>query len=335
MMANLQNKYSSPTKPIYFELSELKFKQLTESDIIYDESCDYIIPELDELSTKLSKTKDNIEIISQKQWKRVSHIVQSYCGLATIVEEYCNAQFCTGAWLKMFEILKLTDIISYTKEQCGFKTRIGKIFVKTFSTCELPGAFLSAISHIMKTENTDTIHHWYAQSLRPIRNKNSTTDNNNNSNTNTDTKGILPDQFNIVDKYRRRWLWGATGTGDITDIKNIKSYANAFKLRQVSLVTSDCGLNVSDDYNNQELKLDKTNLGQILTAISTLVPKGSCILKMFTFFKASTVSYLRLLYDVFDDIHLVKPLCSKPCNSEIYIVCKGFKGISRPILNKL
>ncbi|KAL1474816.1 hypothetical protein MTO96_020461 [Rhipicephalus appendiculatus] len=49
-------------------------------------------------------------------------------------------------------------------------------------------------------------------------------------------------------------------------------------------------------------------------------------LKMFTFFERSSVSLLYLLNCVFRQVHVKKPACSKPGNSEVYVVCKSFRG---------
>ena len=38
---------------------------------------------------------------------------------------------------------------------------------------------------------------------------------------------------------------------------------------------------------------------------------------------------------MYDEVHITKPLTSRPANSEKYIVCKGFKGIDENYLQKL
>ena len=78
----------------------------------------------------------------------------------------------------------------------------------------------------------------------------------------------------IEEKYPERWVWGADGTGDITKVNNIKSYAKYAD--NVDLITSDCGLAMgTPGYENVAYSS--------LVAILYLLPKGkSFVYKVFT-----------------------------------------------------
>lgn len=60
-------------------------------------------------------------------------------------------------------------------------------------------------------------------------------------------------------------------------------------------------------------------------------------MKMFTFFECDAVCLLYLLNNVFGSIQVMKPATSKEGNSEVYVVCCGFKGEEEvePYLNNL
>ena len=48
-----------------------------------------------------------------------------------------------------------------------------------------------------------------------------------------------------------------------------------------------------------------------------------------------SIQMLYIIYALFDKVHIYKPNTSRPANSEKYVVCKGFKGISDKLLKKL
>ena len=50
-------------------------------------------------------------------------------------------------------------------------------------------------------------------------------------------------------------------------------------------------------------------------------------MKMFTFFECDTICLLYLLRSVFESVDVMKPVTSKEGNSEVYVVCREFKGI--------
>lgn len=61
------------------------------------------------------------------------------------------------------------------------------------------------------------------------------------------------------------------------------------------------------------------------------------MIKMFTFFEYDTVCLLYLLGCAFESINVMKPATSKEGNSEVYVVCREFKGAEEvePYLNDL
>lgn len=58
---------------------------------------------------------------------------------------------------------------------------------------------------------------------------------------------------------------------------------------------------------------------------------------MFTFFECDTVCLLTLLAAAFQDVIVEKPATSKEGNSEVYVVCRKYKGRSAiaPCLDRL
>ena len=107
---------------------------------------------------------------------------------------------------------------------------------------------------------------------------------------------------------------------------------NAFAQRvgKVDLVTADGGF-IAKNENNKEIEHLKLFLAETLTAFKILKKNGSFILKIYDIFTKPTLQLLFLLSNNFKNIKLVKPVTSRPANSERYVVCHGFKGFNTDV----
>jgi 23S rRNA U2552 (ribose-2'-O)-methylase RlmE/FtsJ len=92
---------------------------------------------------------------------------------------------------------------------------------------------------------------------------------------------------------------------------------------------------VSEDYSNQECDTSLLNYGQIIAAILALAPGGHMVTKQYTFNRPFSRSLIALVSLLFDEAYVVKPVTSRPGNSEVYIVGKGFLGIEKPLAEEL
>jgi hypothetical protein len=91
------------------------------------------------------------------------------------------------------------------------------------------------------------------------------------------------------------------------------------------IYTSDLGMRIPDGkYNCQEAVNARGNLGQILMGLEILAPGGTLITKQFSHMSSFTISIIAILASVFEKLYIVKPLTSKPDNSEEYIVGLGY-----------
>jgi len=192
-------------------------------------------------------------------------------------------------------------------------------YLKTFHLCEAPGAFMSAVNHALYTVNPDIKFDWYAQSLNP-----------NNTVNQEKYPSMLEDQYGMIFNNKRRWLFGANGSGDITDPDNVKSYGLDKNLVDLDLITGDGGLKVpSNLFNEQEGYVSQIIFAEVVTILEVL-PKGkNCVFKLFIpFAEPITVSTLYLLTTLFDELKIVKPKTSHPSSSEVYCVGRGYHGKS-------
>ena len=129
--------------------------------------------------------------------------------------------------------------------------------------------------------------------------------------------------------------YGKDDTGDIYNVENIKYFAKLFSEKKADLVTGDGGFDFSDDYSNQEVLAFRLIFCEIVAGLSILKIGGNMVIKLFDLFHYASIDIVYTLSYYFDKLHIVKPFTSRSANSEKYIVCKSFRGISNDELNSL
>lgn len=117
--------------------------------------------------------------------------------------------------------------------------------------------------------------------------------------------------------------------GDLSQFDNVAFISNALQNVPFDLVFGDYIVDSSGNYDNQEEFFLPYIVGQILLAIQLLRPGSSFCFKQFLISLPFTFSYLYALSFMFDKVYIVKPNISKIQNSEVYIVCKGYKHVGR------
>ena len=122
-------------------------------------------------------------------------------------------------------------------------------------------------------------------------------------------------------------------TGNLYNVSNLK-YLYEHHKNTVDIVTADGGFDFSDDFNNQEQKSYRIIFCESIGALVTLKKGGMFICKIFDTFSRTTISILQMLKSHFSKVIITKPNTSRPCNSEKYIICKGFLGIDSQYLKK-
>ncbi|EPB90059.1 hypothetical protein HMPREF1544_03171 [Mucor circinelloides 1006PhL] len=120
---------------------------------------------------------------------------------------------------------------------------------------------------------------------------------------------------------------GADGTGDLYKIDNIKQFEATIlketRDKGVDLAVADGGFDFTGNEAHQELSAQRLLLCEIVTMLTCLKRGGHFVCKFFDILSESTAGLVWLLYQLFDEICITKPLSSRPANAERYIVCKG------------
>ncbi|XP_067947035.1 cap-specific mRNA (nucleoside-2'-O-)-methyltransferase 1-like [Watersipora subatra] len=129
---------------------------------------------------------------------------------------------------------------------------------------------------------------------------------------------------------------GIDGDGDIYRQDNIDKFSEFVKENSqhkgVHFVMADGGFSVEGQENVQEILSKRLYLCQFLCAISVLRENGHFVCKLFDVFTPFSVGLIYLVRYCFEEVCLMKPVTSRPANSERYIVCKGYRSAPGDIL---
>ena len=283
-----------------------------------------------EFTARLNAAKKLLDPIPKAQFLAINQLLDLYRNLRSTMQKKYHMFDATNASLKMYELLMRLNLVDCNK--------LADNQLNSFSNAELPGAFIIAINYYMKTKCSGKGFNWLASSYLP------------EAAAKTGNVTILEDKFKLYAMNRDRWLMGPRPnalpeglediTGDVTDPNTVITLGLGVKTRFTNttgalLYTSDAGIDVTGDYAGQEENTSAINYGQIISGLLALAPGGNFVTKQYTFFTPFSRSLIALVAGFFEETYITKPVTSRPGNSEIYLVGKGFKGISSEMTEAL
>ena len=248
---------------------------------------------------------DNINNSSgKKMWNYIHHYVNEYELLTNVI---VDGDKYNRAYYKMWEILLDNKIIDKPNFQY-------------IALAEAPGNFVKCVKNLKSPEWNDFIICTLLNDMNTVN------------------------QGNFFDKYKNSIFGNSKGNlklsntkdkdfnGNLTKSSDINIFINYVETNNLyaDLITADGGLQKS---NNIDYLLEEYNhlplfLGEIITALFTQKIDGTFILKMYDMVYNNSVNLLNLLSSFYNNVYITKPYSSRPCNTEKYIVCSNFKGIS-------
>jgi hypothetical protein len=220
--------------------------------------------------------------------------VDLYVGLKSTVRR--SAQAVTNAWLKLYEILGDTLVLEEVQ-------RDG--VARVFCNAELPGGFIAALHHYGERVGVEV--DWRAASLRP------------------DRPGALGDQYGLMKHNAERWLMDDTCAGDLTDPTDVAELVRRAGGPVYDLYTSDAGVDIGTDFDRQEELNAAVHAGQVSVGLRLLRAGGAMLVKTYSFALPASVGIAAQMSGCFDSVELLKPQTSRPANSEVYLLGRGFR----------
>lgn len=263
------------------------------------------------LSEVVTYYKNKItEYYHNKTWDKYKKLTNEYELIFTSPNATHNVSKyipVSRSFFKLWEILHdFKDILFTTNKP-----------FKCLFLAEGPGGFVEAL---MKYRNDYMSHQsihdeYYGMTLKSENNKN------------------VPEW-----KYRNsklHILYGIDGTGNLYNIENIDYIDNTLGCNSIDFITADGGFDFSSDFNNQEEMSLHLLTCEIYTALRMQRIGGTFIIKVFDLFSLYTLHLINIVSSCYKDVKIMKPLTSRPANSEKYLICTGYKGCSDYKLNIL
>lgn len=146
-----------------------------------------------------------------------------------------------------------------------------------------------------------------------------------------------------TEKFRpdipRHSLTELEGDGDLYKDETIRQFealiVKETKGQGVDLAVADGGFDFSGNEEQQEVLAQRLLLREIISMLTSLKRGGHFVCKFFDIVDEFTGDLVWLLYQLFEEICITKPLSSRPANSERYIVCKGLLVRDPRLVDKL
>ncbi|XP_058833679.1 cap-specific mRNA (nucleoside-2'-O-)-methyltransferase 2 [Topomyia yanbarensis] len=287
-------------KKFRFVPLEKDMPALPELDSVYTNPA-YSVQSLQEVKKDLNAVKSRLNDFEISDWHQHTRRRSSLLPILRELRRRIGGEFVTQAFAKLYECVAEYKLVPDGKQE----------FVSVH-LCEAPGAFITGLNHYLKLNHQEVKWHWFANTLNPYY------EGNCLGNMIADDRFI----FHTLDS----WCFGEDYTGDIMQRHNLDAIVRRSKeFDQVNLVTADGSIDCLDVPEFQEEHVSRLHLAEAVTALKVLTEGGSVILKMFTLFEHCSVNLLYLLYVSFAELNVFKPCTSKPGNSEVYVIGKGFR----------
>lgn len=271
---------------------------------------------LQALKSSLNAVKNQLSDKNLEVWHQHTSFTNRAGKIIAQVRAAANAEICTQAWCKFYEILCNFHPIPDKVLQCGE--------LNSVHLCEAPGAFIASLNHYLKSNSFFCDWQWVANTLNPYHEGNS-------------ISTMITDDRLIINTLPW-WFFGNDNTGDIMLQKHLLELQRFTRhMSAIDLVTADGSFDCQGSPDEQEALVASLHYCETVAALLLLGEGGSFVLKMFTLYEHSSVCLLYLLNCCFREVNVFKPATSKAGNSEVYVVCLDYcnKEAVRPLLSKM
>ena len=295
-------------------LKKNKAKQPENISLVKRKYLDFVFPDMYssmcELKSKIDE-KDNTKLWDKSKRKVNPYELVNVLGTNILqtekIKKCDNYVPLSRAFFKLTEIFLSVDLIPET-----YKKTPGVIA----NIAEGPGGFIEAIYKHRTTSGIQDKH--YAITLH-------------SKNRNIPGWGQLHRRKNHFLNNKNIIL----KTGNLYNVRSVIGYSKLFREKKACLVTCDGGFDYSNDFNNQERNSRKIIYAEITTTFLIQEKGGTMVCKMFDLFTYFSLQIIYLLTIFYENVYIIKPVTSRPANSEKYIIACGFKGVSQKVVNSM
>lgn len=252
----------------------------------------------------------------QEQWDEFKRLLSPYelihvsRNSARHLENIANVVPLSRSYFKMIEMLQDFKIFAETK--AGQK-------VVTAHIAEGPGGFVEATCHTRRGVVADGAEDaMYGITLKP------------KADDAAGNRDCAPGWSAAASFLRRnphvKLHYGHDDTGDLCNLQNIDSFVEHVGEHSCALVTGDGGFDFSTNFSKQEENSLLLIMCEVYTSLRLVARGGTIVCKFFDAQMPSTVDVMNALSYNFFRVSITKPACSRPANSERYVVAQNYHG---------
>jgi 23S rRNA U2552 (ribose-2'-O)-methylase RlmE/FtsJ len=244
---------------------------------------------------ELDRTKCKIDSLD-KNSERNRRAAAKYLHEYELVKIICKKQVISRAYFKLYEMIFYEPLMKIPELNCFF-------------ICEAPGGFIECVSDIRRKRNLRMKYLSISNNKFPIE---------------------INEKKEHDIKYDKYLESDNLIYGDITDIEiidnTIKKVYKTFPIL-LDFITADGGFDIKA-FNSQELLSNKLILAEIYLALNTQRTGGMFIIKFFDMFTHNSIICYLILCCFYSEVKIIKPKTSRNSNSERYIICYSFLGLT-------
>ncbi|UYV74389.1 CMTR2 [Cordylochernes scorpioides] len=257
-------------------------------------------PHLEKLKAELNNTKSLLNDKEVNHWRKHTDFTNRAGYVLDTIKCCYKITLLTQAWCKFYEILHSYGLVD-------------TLFFRSLHICEAPGAFINALEFYLDSKRQNHMWQWVGNTLNPYYEGHSM------------STAVFDDRF-ILPTYPC-WNFGPNNTGDIMDPGFLDSLMEQVQANgPFHLVTADGSVDCQNLPDQQETLVAGLHFAEVVIALHCLAPNGNLVVKKFTLLECDSVCLTFLLTCLFNKVNVFKPVTSKPGNSEVYVICQGFRA---------
>lgn len=277
-----------------YKIKDKHEKYIQRKDTIKNE-CVFI-----ELKNTLISIKNSIDNYNKDDWERSKKKLTIYELVYCSSKKYkniCNVLPVSRSYFKLHQMIYDFDLLKKESNDDFFSCCIA----------EGPGGFIHCLNNISFL---------YKKKLKKIYGITLISDDKS-----------VPYWNNCILKNPFNKIFLETD-GNIYNLETVNKFLK-FVDKKCDLITCDGGFDYSNDYNKQEINSYKLLFCEIYTGLHIQKVGGNFVIKLFDIMYHKTLQLIYLLYNLYSEVYIYKPSLSRLSNSEKYVICKGFLGISK------
>ena len=263
------------------------------------------------LNSTLNDEKNKIDAIyenNSKLWDDLKKFSNEYEFVYTSsygsFKNISNIYPISRSYFKLWEILHDFDLVNIKNDD----------FFISCHLAEGPGGFIECLyKYIIK---------YITDNFRNIKIYGSTLLSDNSSIPKWKLKKNIQEHFNIILNY------SLDESGDLYDINEVNKLITKIGKHNCNLITADGGFDFSNNYNHQEKDFMNLFISEAYIMLNLLKNNGNGIIKIYDIYSKNSIKIMYIISLFFEKIYIIKPLTSRPANSEKYILCYRYKDFN-------